>query len=407
MMLKSLIVEQLEKDGTIRSLRMQPSTDREIVVAFADEYDETRDGPFHFLCEQDERHFRDGFAHCRARRLQSKNFIIEGDVYHFKTCWHGIPTEKYWLSYYALSLPEYAIPKSVSIVDPHSPGREYRRQVIRDDARNRFVIYLECSSSLGRFDFDLSCDFVIEHRIFSGSEYHDSKSAGGAISNDEWERWVREAEKDKIKAFFDARTSTHEEIPPKKIDTIESSVRILFLAANPEATSRLDLEEEIRSIESELRRVQFRESIVLKIGTAVRPDDLVRLMREENPTIVHFSGHGSLQGIILRTESGFLAASGETLKRLFKERNVKLVVLNSCFSEEQAKLLQDVVPAVIGTTAAVEDEAALRFSVAFYRTLGDGHRIRDAFKDGGDAVAMYNLKDVFCSFGDLEVCLCR
>jgi hypothetical protein len=79
-----------------------------------------------------------------------------------------------------------------------------------------------------------------------------------------------------------------------------------------------------------------------------------------------------------------------------------LVVLNACFSESQAFPLKDVVPAVVGTTTAVGDEAARRFSTAFYRTLGDGHSFRDAFRDAGDAVAMHGLTDVFLAYGDLE-----
>jgi hypothetical protein len=42
MMLKALIVEQLDVDGTLRTFEMQPSGhDRKLVVAFADEWDET------------------------------------------------------------------------------------------------------------------------------------------------------------------------------------------------------------------------------------------------------------------------------------------------------------------------------------------------------------------------------
>jgi hypothetical protein len=47
MMLKALIVEQLEADGTLRSLQMKPALETDLVVAFADEYDEPREGPFH------------------------------------------------------------------------------------------------------------------------------------------------------------------------------------------------------------------------------------------------------------------------------------------------------------------------------------------------------------------------
>jgi hypothetical protein len=182
----------------------------------------------------------------------------------------------------------------------------------------------------------------------------------------------------------------------------EEKLRILFLASNPQTTSPLDLAEEIRGLENELRGVLFRDRIVLTMGHAVRPDDLVRLLRRDRPMVVHFSGHGSHEGIMLRTDIGDLTVSGDVLSRLFRDRDIRLVVLNSCFSDTQAIALKDVVRAVVGTTAAVDDEAARRFTAAFYRTLGDGHKIGDAFRDGGDAVAVHNLVDVFRAYGDLE-----
>jgi CHAT domain-containing protein len=183
-------------------------------------------------------------------------------------------------------------------------------------------------------------------------------------------------------------------------------LRILFLTSNPEETSRLDLEEELRSLEIELRGVRFRETVKLSTGHAVRPDDLVRLLRSEAPNVVHFSGHGSASGIILRTDTGYLAVPGAALERLFRDRGVDLVILNACHSREQALSLGRVVPIVIGTSAAVGDEAARRFTVAFYRTLGDGFSVREAFRDGGDAVGIHNLDDVFVAYGDLDRILC-
>jgi CHAT domain-containing protein len=177
----------------------------------------------------------------------------------------------------------------------------------------------------------------------------------------------------------------------------------LFLAANPKTTSHLDLEEELRSLESELRGVKYRDQVVLTARHAVRPDDLVRYVRSERPTVVHFSGHGSGQGIILRNdEGGYTEVTGASLQRFFLNRGVRLVVLNACYTQEQAKLLPGSVSAVVGTTEAVGDRAAQRFTVAFYRTLGDGHSIREAFRDGGDAVILDNREDVFWSDGELD-----
>jgi hypothetical protein len=54
---------------------------------------------------------------------------------------------------------------------------------------------------------------------------------------------------------------------------------------------------------------------------------------------------------------------------------------------------------VIGTTSQVGDEAARRFSIAFYRTLGDGHSVGDAFRDGGDTLSLHDLQDVYHLLG--------
>lgn len=46
------------------------------------------------------------------------------------------------------------------------------------------------------------------------------------------------------------------------------------------------------------------------------------------------------------------------------------------------------VPMIIGTSGALQDEAARRFTVAFYRTLGEGDTVSEALRDGQDAVVL-------------------
>ncbi|MBY5881155.1 CHAT domain-containing protein [Rhizobium leguminosarum] len=180
-----------------------------------------------------------------------------------------------------------------------------------------------------------------------------------------------------------------------------SMLKILFLAANPLKTGRLDLEKEIHAVDRELQTVKFRDQITLLVSQAIQADDLVRLLRDEKPDIVHFSGHGSPDGIIVRDErNDYRPIPGPSLARLLKDRGVKLLVLNSCYSEAQARVIDSSQSAVVGTTDTLDDEAARRFSVAFYRTLGNGHTLADAFRDGGDAVALHDLPDVFQIRGD-------
>lgn len=193
---------------------------------------------------------------------------------------------------------------------------------------------------------------------------------------------------------------------PAPAARVKDLMRILFLAANPMTTSRLDLEEELRSLESELRGTTFRDSIKLVARHAVRPDDLVRYVRDENPNVIHFSGHGSASGIILRNDCGSdQSVKGPQLKRFLRGRGVDLVVLNACYSKHQADPILSAVKTIVGTTDAVEDEAARRFTAAFYRSLGNGLSVREAFRDGTDAVVLHGLTDVFHSDGDLDLVL--
>jgi CHAT domain len=188
----------------------------------------------------------------------------------------------------------------------------------------------------------------------------------------------------------------------RRTDTSSKRLKILFLAANP-LTPQLDLEEELRAIENELRGTLYRDNIDLVARHAVRPDDLVRCVRADAPDVVHFSGHGTSEGIVLRDDAGgYRIVRGEALSRLMKDRGVKLVVLNACFSTDQADSLSAAVDTVVGTTREVGDEAARRFSIAFYRTLGEGHTVGDAFRDGGDSLNLHNLKDVYRIVGQTD-----
>jgi hypothetical protein len=179
-------------------------------------------------------------------------------------------------------------------------------------------------------------------------------------------------------------------------------IKILLMAANPVSTSSLDLEQEIREIERELLGVKYRDRIEFVAKLAVTPDDLVRHLRREKPMILHFTGHGVSEGIVLRSESSqYHLVPGAALKQLLTDRGVAVVVLNSCFSEKQVNSLTEVVRCAVGTTSALDDGAARHFSVAFYRALGDGLSVAEALKDGKDALVVYGYMDVFKHIGEI------
>ncbi|MGB3300650.1 MAG: CHAT domain-containing protein [Phormidesmis sp.] len=111
---------------------------------------------------------------------------------------------------------------------------------------------------------------------------------------------------------------------------------ILILAANPKNTTQLRLAEEVREIGEALKRADNRSQFDLQARWAVRPRDLMRAMTELKPNIIHFCGHGQVEGIALEDNQGnaqLITLDG--LTNLFKSfvNQVECVILNACYSK--------------------------------------------------------------------------
>lgn len=200
-----VIVEQLDSNGTLRTFRMQADYGDRLIVAFADEYEEPRSGPFHFLDDRHESAFQKAFAECKIRRVSSSRLSERNGISHFVTSWAGIPTERQRLSYYAICLPEHAIPTSVRFTDPRS-GWEYKKAIVRDDQRQRFILYLECRSSNGTFDFTLEVDFRVDEDNFALAEFSDENTSPYGSYIDAYEYLLPQRDQVFVQQFFSKET---------------------------------------------------------------------------------------------------------------------------------------------------------------------------------------------------------
>ena len=91
--------------------------------------------------------------------------------------------------------------------------------------------------------------------------------------------------------------------------------KILILSANPNNTSELRLGEEVREIQTGLKRANKREQFEIITKSAVRVEDLRRALLDDEPQIVHFSGHGSgSDGLVLEKNSGELQLVSTTVE---------------------------------------------------------------------------------------------
>lgn len=175
------------------------------------------------------------------------------------------------------------------------------------------------------------------------------------------------------------------------------SKTILILAANPQETTRLRLDEEVREIEAVLRQARRRDEFELKQHWAVRPRDVLQAMLDYNPAIVHFSGHGAGEaGLAFEDETGQIKlVDSEALAGLFKlfASEVECVILNACYSEVQAEAIAQYISYVIGMNQSIGNKAAIEFAVGFYQALGAGSSYPYAFELGCNGIQLAGIAE--------------
>jgi CHAT domain len=166
-------------------------------------------------------------------------------------------------------------------------------------------------------------------------------------------------------------------------------MKILILASNPRKD--LNLDDELRIVQREIDRSANRDQFSVVKETGVLVGDLQRLMHRHKPEIIHFCGHGSGQdGLIFKVDGGgeqrVKASALASLFRLFD--SVKCVLLNACYSAEQATAIAQHTDYVIGMSNTIQDNAAIAFSKGFYTALGEDCSIEMSFELGKNAIQL-------------------
>ncbi len=160
---------------------------------------------------------------------------------------------------------------------------------------------------------------------------------------------------------------------------------ILFLASEPTDAGRLRLGREVEAIRDRLRVEIAQGRLRLDSRWAVRPRDLSHVMHDARPRLVHFSGHGSSDHrLVLEGDDGTMTGlAPDALAGLFEHfPEVEGVVLNACWSDDQAEALACCVPHVAGMRDAVSDRAAIAFASGLYGALAAGRSFPEAFELG-------------------------
>jgi hypothetical protein len=161
---------------------------------------------------------------------------------------------------------------------------------------------------------------------------------------------------------------------------MRKKIKILFVAAEPvDIRFRLKLGKEFREIRNEIE-LDHRFELIQEWSARAR--DLLGAIMKYKPDIVHFSGHGNKNGILLMDDDGNTrVASKEALADLFSifRNSIRLVFLNACYSKHHIEAFKQTIDFTIGMKTVVGDSAAIEFAATFYRALAYGHSVEEAF----------------------------
>jgi hypothetical protein len=169
---------------------------------------------------------------------------------------------------------------------------------------------------------------------------------------------------------------------------------ILFISSAPNDQRAIDSSGEYRAI-SEAVRGHYK----LVARLAAQPEDLVFALAEVKPQVLHFSGHGTgKDGLAFENDQRqMVLLSRQALETVFAARELisplQVVVLNACWSVEQASVIAAKGPDTIGMKIDVLDDVAKAFAGGFYRTLAAGLTIEGAHAAALGATASRGLPE--------------
>jgi GTPase SAR1 family protein len=196
---------------------------------------------------------------------------------------------------------------------------------------------------------------------------------------------------------------------PQKIEVL------LLLGANPvipnHVGSQLSIAEEFNNICEKLSQDGLNYKVNVYPRSKTNPISMNEEIWNLRPTMLHFSGHGSDQGgLCFASEDGrgLQMIEVNIIEELFEEikkehPQLKIVLLNACFSKAQAQAISKHGIYAIGVNKEVKSPGARAFAAGFYLEYLNRGNVLGAFKFGrAQALTKSEPKDRFQLFFEGE-----
>ncbi len=174
-------------------------------------------------------------------------------------------------------------------------------------------------------------------------------------------------------------------------------LRVLYLTANPGMDLRT--ETEVRQVQQALRGAKYRDLVTIEQRPAATFQDLMDGLNDVRPHVIHFSGHGGGESLLM--DGGSIASPSErpvSFELLVKALDATdspptLLVLNACDTLNGADVILPAVPVIIAMSDNVLDIAAILFAQHFYAALAGGQSVDSALKQAKVAIEAAMIDD--------------
>jgi hypothetical protein len=165
----------------------------------------------------------------------------------------------------------------------------------------------------------------------------------------------------------------HQDAVQGKLDVKRS----LVLSANPLDTTRLRIDQEIRELHSIFK---YSNNYQLLISLATKANEIDQIILESTPEILHLTVHANaaldpdgrnIADFYFEDDQGKgVPINGKRLAEFLKIfPSIKLVFINTCYSDEVAYRLSEFIPYAIGFEDAIADTVCIAFAKSFYIAL--------------------------------------
>ena len=178
---------------------------------------------------------------------------------------------------------------------------------------------------------------------------------------------------------------------------MENKKPVIFLAfANDKVDDALylrNLPKELHGIREALHKAVQAGLCEVVERTSATIDNIFDIFQDpyykDRIAVFHYGGHASGNQLMFETlDGGHGASHSEGLVPFFgKQKSLQLVFFNGCASQEQSlEMIEEGVPAVVGTSMAIKDEIATELATRFYNGLATGQSIEQSWQQSLDAV---------------------